>query len=131
MNRNSAVDDALPRERAEARFSRLYQDHAREILGYALRRSADPEDAADVLAETFLVAPRRLDDVPLVVRAASGSTGLRATCSPMNVGERAAGVGSASGCARSSAGRFRPSRDTSRVASLRRWRREARQTESC
>ncbi len=65
MNRNSAVDDALPRERAEARFSRLYQDHAREILGYALRRSADPEDAADVLAETFLVAWRRLDDVPL------------------------------------------------------------------
>jgi RNA polymerase sigma-70 factor (ECF subfamily) len=65
MSRNSTVEEALPRELAEARFSRLYGDHEREILRYAVRRSADPEDAADVVAETFLVAWRRLGDVPL------------------------------------------------------------------
>ena len=64
MARNSA-EEALPRELAEVRFSQLYRDHEREILRYALRRSADPEDAADVVAETFLVAWRRLGDVPL------------------------------------------------------------------
>jgi RNA polymerase sigma factor (sigma-70 family) len=65
MGRNATADEALPRELAEARFSRLYAEHEREILRYALRRSADPEDAADVVAETFLVAWRRLRDVPL------------------------------------------------------------------
>ena len=65
MSRNPTVAEALPRELAEARFSRLYGEHEREILRYALRRSADAEDAADVVAETFLVAWRRLGDVPL------------------------------------------------------------------
>jgi RNA polymerase sigma-70 factor, ECF subfamily len=65
MDRNSAVRDALPRELAESRISDLYRRHAREILGYALRRGCDPDDAADVVAETFLVAWRRLASVPL------------------------------------------------------------------
>ena len=65
MMRDSAVTGGLPRELAEARFSDLYRDHARELLGYALRRSADPDDAADVVAETFLIAWRRLGEVPL------------------------------------------------------------------
>ncbi len=65
MGRNTAAQGALPRELMEARFSRLFQDHEREILRYALRRSDSPEDAADVVAETFLVAWRRLEDVPL------------------------------------------------------------------
>jgi RNA polymerase sigma-70 factor (ECF subfamily) len=39
-------------------------EHGREILAYALRRTSDPEDAADLVAETFLVAWRRLEDVP-------------------------------------------------------------------
>jgi RNA polymerase sigma factor (sigma-70 family) len=65
MKRDSAVKAALSRELAEARISDLYRDHARDILGYALRRTRDPEDAADVLAETFLVAWRRLGEVPL------------------------------------------------------------------
>jgi RNA polymerase sigma-70 factor (ECF subfamily) len=34
------------------------------VLGYALRRTDNTDDAADVLAETFLTAWRRLDDVP-------------------------------------------------------------------
>jgi RNA polymerase sigma factor (sigma-70 family) len=50
-------------ERRE-RFDALYRDHQAAILGYALRRTSQPEDAADVLAETFLVAWRRLDDLP-------------------------------------------------------------------
>jgi RNA polymerase sigma-70 factor, ECF subfamily len=57
------------RERAgdggeEARFARLYAANGRHVLAYALRRTARPEDAADVVSETFLVAWRRLDDVP-------------------------------------------------------------------
>ncbi len=51
-------------ELATERFSRLFADTEREVLAYALRRVARPEDAADVVAETFLVAWRRLDKVP-------------------------------------------------------------------
>jgi RNA polymerase sigma-70 factor (ECF subfamily) len=50
-------------ERAEA-FRRLYDAHFTAVLGYALRRTARPEDAADVTSETFLVAWRRLRHVP-------------------------------------------------------------------
>lgn len=42
------------------RFSELYRAHYPAILRYALRRT-DPETARDVVAETFLVAWRRLD----------------------------------------------------------------------
>ena len=45
------------------RFERLYAAHHAHVLGYVLRR-AHPDDAADVVAETFLVAWRRLDDAP-------------------------------------------------------------------
>lgn len=69
MARNATAEEALPRELAEARFSRLYQEHEREILRYALRRSAEPQDAADVVAETFLVAWRRLGEVPVNAEA--------------------------------------------------------------
>jgi RNA polymerase sigma-70 factor (ECF subfamily) len=48
----------------ERRFRQVFDDHRRAVLGYALRRVADPADAADVLAETFLTAWRRLDDLP-------------------------------------------------------------------
>jgi RNA polymerase sigma factor (sigma-70 family) len=54
----------LGSELAQIRFGQLYRDQGRAILAYALRRVADPEDAADVLAETFLIAWRRLDQVP-------------------------------------------------------------------
>jgi RNA polymerase sigma-70 factor (ECF subfamily) len=64
MRRDSAGAEALPRELAEQRFSALYREHARELLGYSLRRCANPDEAADVVAETFLIAWRRLPDVP-------------------------------------------------------------------
>lgn len=69
MGADAAVKETLPREIAEARINDLYRDHARDILGYALRRTTDPEDAADVVAETFLVAWRRLGEVPLAGEA--------------------------------------------------------------
>lgn len=49
----------------EDRFSALFERTHVALLGYAVRRVADPADAADVVAETFLVAWRRLDDVPV------------------------------------------------------------------
>ena len=53
------MTDALDRE---ARFRRVCEAHTAAVLAYALRRTSR-EDAADVVAETFLVAWRRLDDV--------------------------------------------------------------------
>jgi RNA polymerase sigma-70 factor (ECF subfamily) len=55
---------AVGGERAEAHFDRLYAEHGRAVLAYAVRRATDAQDAADLVAETFLVAWRRLDDVP-------------------------------------------------------------------
>lgn len=48
----------------EDRFRRVYLEHFEPLLAYALRRVAHPEDAADVVAETFLVAWRRRHDIP-------------------------------------------------------------------
>lgn len=53
----------------EERFSALFEHTHVALLGYAVRRVADPADAADVVAETYLVAWRRLDDVPLGAEA--------------------------------------------------------------
>jgi RNA polymerase sigma factor (sigma-70 family) len=51
------------RERRE-RLERLFEDHYASVLAYALRRS--PRSVAeDVASETFVVAWRRLEDVPL------------------------------------------------------------------
>jgi RNA polymerase sigma-70 factor (ECF subfamily) len=60
---------ALGQELAQVHFGRLYREHGRAILAYALRRAGDPEDAADVVAETFLIAWRRLGNVPAGDRA--------------------------------------------------------------
>jgi RNA polymerase sigma factor (sigma-70 family) len=51
------------------RFERVYDDNYQRILGYALRRTDTAEDALDVVAETFLAAWRRLDDIPSGDRA--------------------------------------------------------------
>src|SRR3954447_4948956 len=56
---------ALGEELAKVRFGRIYRAQAAAILAYALRRVEDPEDASDVVAETFLVAWRRLDEIPV------------------------------------------------------------------
>ncbi len=44
-------------------FERMFRAHCDAVLAYALRRTT-PDDARDVVADTFLVAWRRLDDAP-------------------------------------------------------------------
>lgn len=46
------------------RFEEIYEAYSGLILAYAARRTGDVSDAADVVAETFTVAWRRIDDVP-------------------------------------------------------------------
>lgn len=48
----------------EARFHRLFNETRHDLLAYALRRTLRPEDAADVVAETYLIAWRKLDSLP-------------------------------------------------------------------
>jgi len=64
--RNPQVDD--PASRRE-RFEAVYAANFGPILGYVLRRTTSGDDAADIVAETFLTAWRRLDDVPSGERA--------------------------------------------------------------
>lgn len=49
---------------AEKRFELLYQSEMVGLIGYAARRLANPPDAADVVAEVFTVAWRRIDEIP-------------------------------------------------------------------
>jgi RNA polymerase sigma-70 factor, ECF subfamily len=46
-----------------ARFDRFYVDHYEDVLAYALRRTDGREDALDAVAETFLTAWRRRDQL--------------------------------------------------------------------
>ena len=50
-----------------AHFEAVFRAHHRAVLGYALRR-CDPDTAQDVVADTFLVCWRRIDEVPSDVR---------------------------------------------------------------
>jgi RNA polymerase sigma factor (sigma-70 family) len=54
--------ELLPMLTREERFNRLHERHFEAIRRYAFRRS--PALADDIVSETFLVAWRRLDDVP-------------------------------------------------------------------
>jgi RNA polymerase sigma factor (sigma-70 family) len=55
---------STPPDEQRRRFEDVYVAHCGPVLGYVLRRTDCSDDAADVLAETFLIAWRRLDDVP-------------------------------------------------------------------
>jgi DNA-directed RNA polymerase specialized sigma24 family protein len=46
------------------KFEALYSSNRLDILKYFVRRSTNTDEAADALAETFLVAWRRIDVVP-------------------------------------------------------------------
>jgi RNA polymerase sigma-70 factor (ECF subfamily) len=54
------MTDATRRERFEAAYTESYPS----ICGYALRRVREPDDAAEVIAETFATLWRRFDDCP-------------------------------------------------------------------
>lgn len=47
---------------ARERFTALYEDTYQQILAYVLRRTSDRQDADDVVASTYLVAWRRLEN---------------------------------------------------------------------
>lgn len=49
---------------APQRFDVVYRTHFDPLLAYAIRRTDQPADAADVIAETFLVAWRRQAEMP-------------------------------------------------------------------
>lgn len=51
-------------EQAQVRFEQLYRETRIDLLAYLVRRSPSAEDAADLLAETYSIAWRRLDAVP-------------------------------------------------------------------
>jgi RNA polymerase sigma-70 factor, ECF subfamily len=53
---------------AREHFEALYAEHASAVLAYARRRTS-PGNADDVLAEVFLTAWRRMDDIPGSPRA--------------------------------------------------------------
>jgi RNA polymerase sigma-70 factor (ECF subfamily) len=48
----------------ERRFRQLYEEHYLQVQAYAVRRVEVRADVADVVAEVFTTAWRRLDDVP-------------------------------------------------------------------
>lgn len=47
-----------------ARFDRLFTEHQRPVLAYAMRRTQTVADAEDVAAETFTIAWRKIESVP-------------------------------------------------------------------
>jgi RNA polymerase sigma-70 factor, ECF subfamily len=63
VERHSSRSDRVHDER-RMRFEGLFRSHADAVRGYALRRS-DPHEADDIVAETFLIAWRRFDDIPV------------------------------------------------------------------
>jgi RNA polymerase sigma-70 factor (ECF subfamily) len=48
----------------EALFEDLYRSTAKDLLVYLTRRASDREEATDILAEVYVVAWRRLKEVP-------------------------------------------------------------------
>jgi RNA polymerase sigma-70 factor (ECF subfamily) len=58
------AEDRLAEPIRNERFEGLFRENYAAVRGYALRR-ARREEAQDVVAETFAVAWRRLDDVPV------------------------------------------------------------------
>lgn len=51
-------------QQRERRFRQLYEEHYRSVQAYAVRRVDALDDVADVVAEVFTTAWRRLDDIP-------------------------------------------------------------------
>lgn len=49
---------------AVAAFETLYRQTSADVLAYLVRRTGEAEDAADMLAETYLIAWRKLSAIP-------------------------------------------------------------------
>lgn len=48
-----------------SRFEKVFSEHQRAVLSYAMRRTASTADAEDVASETFAICWRRLESVPV------------------------------------------------------------------
>lgn len=53
----------VPTRDKRTHFESIYEEHRPRVLAYCMRRTRSA-DAADACSETFLVAWRRLDDIP-------------------------------------------------------------------
>jgi RNA polymerase sigma-70 factor (ECF subfamily) len=51
-------------EESRAAFERLFRETRTDLLAYVARRSRSAEDAADLLAETYLIAWQKLEAIP-------------------------------------------------------------------
>jgi RNA polymerase sigma factor (sigma-70 family) len=58
------LNDPVAQRALQQRFRDIYEANHASLGAYALRRSASPEDAAEVVAETFAIAWRRIQQVP-------------------------------------------------------------------
>ncbi len=58
-----------PTEHPREIFEQLFRNSRTDLLAYILRRSRNAEDAADVLAETYLIAWQKLERIPKGDRA--------------------------------------------------------------
>lgn len=56
--------DLLGRDIRSRRFEAIFAANHRRVLAYALRRAEGTAEAEEAVSETFLVAWRRLDEVP-------------------------------------------------------------------
>lgn len=52
------------RDQRELRFHRLYQAYFRSVQAYAVNRLGPVDEVADIVAEVFMTAWRRLADIP-------------------------------------------------------------------
>ncbi|MEU7831970.1 sigma-70 family RNA polymerase sigma factor [Nonomuraea sp. NPDC049129] len=57
-------DDDVGTAESQRRFEEIYTEHYAAVSGYVRRRTDHPDDCADVIAETFTTAWRRLADLP-------------------------------------------------------------------
>ena len=51
---------------SQKRFDALFAEHGSDIVAYCGWRAASASDAQDAVADVFLTAWRRLDDVPTI-----------------------------------------------------------------
>jgi len=80
------------RDQRELRFHRLYQEYFRPVQAYTVNRLGPVDEVADVVAEVFMTAWRRLPDIPPPPVIVSGSTGRPGGSSPGGTAAPAAGT---------------------------------------
>ena len=78
-------------------FRALFDKNHAALLAYALRRTPDASDAAEVMADTMLAAWRRIDDVPAGEETRPWLYGVARRCWATSGGRTGGGVDSRSG----------------------------------